>query len=161
MKSQYRKSIAFTGDRTKVFEFAIMALTSVGFRLEAQSSSSLQFTGPGMNSSRENPLTGASLISLSVQEDELTLEAELGGLKRIRQVLIMLPAGLALLFLVLFGFLFRNRGFPFILFVSILPLSPWLILTPVLSHVMQKRTHRALDTFLHNIGVAAHFKETP
>ena len=61
--------------------------------------------------------------------------------------------GLAVLFLVLFGILFHEKGLALVLAVSLGPLLPWPILLPVMAKTMKSRTVRALDSLLESMAL--------
>jgi len=107
---QYNASLPFHGDSDKVFDLAISALAALGFRLTGRTAQSATLVGPAMNSSRQNPLVGASELDLRLTDERLPLKAELGGAERmmkfVRTFPVALNAGLGLVFLVVFGVVF-------------------------------------------------------
>ncbi len=54
---QYAASLPFCGDTAKAFGLAESALTALGFRFTDRTAYSMEWAGPGMNSSRESGLT--------------------------------------------------------------------------------------------------------
>ena len=151
---QYRESIPFAGDPAKAFDMATTILTGNGFRIVEKGEHSLAFSSPGMSSTKQNPLLGASEIRVERRVGELEIQAELGGVQRMRTFLILFPIGLALFLFVLFGILFREKGILFTAGVSVGPLLPWVVLTPLLSAVTKRRTERALTDLLANMDMA-------
>lgn len=146
---------------------ALAILTNNGFAIVERSTYSADLSGPGLNSTRQNPLLGASKIHLELRGQQLHLEAELGGVDSMRRFLMRFPfllgLGLGLLFAVVGGFAFGMQfggfGVPWAqgwtwMLVAIgggmLPVTPWLLISPVMSKAVRKRTENALTTLLQN-----------
>jgi hypothetical protein len=156
---QYATTIPFDGNTGKAFDLAGVVLTALGFRIVARDDSSLDATGPGLNSSRQNALLGASRIQVMRRSAELALEAELGGVQRLARFVTLFPVGLSLflcvLFFVLFSLLFDH-------FLWVLPVVAmtganallWLILGPLLARHFRGRTCQGIDVLLNNMAVA-------
>lgn len=62
---QYASTVPFEGDTAKAFDLANAALTSLGFRISSRSELSLELIGPGMTSTRQSPLVGASRLRIT------------------------------------------------------------------------------------------------
>jgi hypothetical protein len=147
----YRTGVEFTGDTGRAFRAATIVLLSNGFQIVEEDGSTVVYQGPGMISSRQNPLVGASRIEIARQGDRLVLAAELGGIRTMRRFLFALPVGLAALFLVVFGLTLPVPFAQAALF-SIAPLLPWIVLSPLLANWIERRTCRALDTLLAQVA---------
>src|SRR5689334_8239393 len=93
---QYSSSQPFRGDSEKAFGLAETALTALGFRLMGRTPARVELVGPGMNSSRESPLMGASRIELLSGGGKLSVEAELGGVARMSRFVTLFPICLVL-----------------------------------------------------------------
>lgn len=160
MKTPYEISKPFTGPPEELLRSFVMALTQVGFRLESQSPNSRELTGPGMMSSRQSPLLGASRIQVRVESGQVWVTAELGGVARMKRFLIILIGGLCLGMAVLFGGLaafglLRSRnGAPFQPWFILLPFLPWVVLIPWMSSLMERRSKAAIETLVHNMTVS-------
>lgn len=170
---EYSITIPFRGDAGKAFDAATTILTTNGFAITDRRQSTLEFTGPGLRSTRQNPLLGASRIRIGGGHAELSLDAELGGVAGMRRFLTIFPlamaAGFAAFFGLGMGFMFGRtfgvgfgvpfapgwRWFAFIAPIAVLPLAPWLFLSPMFARSIRSRTLRSLDTLLSNISVAA------
>jgi hypothetical protein len=156
---EYASAVAFEGDTAKAFDLAAAALTSLGFRIVARDSSSLDLMGPGMTNTRQSPLLGASRIRVSRSAHELWLKAELGGAERMKRFLTLFPVGLSLflcvLFFVLFSFVFDHRAWvvPVVAVTGANALL-WLLLAPLLARQVHARTCRGLDALLNNTAGA-------
>lgn len=148
-------------------------LTTNGFAVSEKNSLAIEFRGPGMNSTRQNPILGATRIRISTDTDRLVLDAELGGVERMKRFLTVFPASMAVGFAIFFGIgmgIWSGQifgvgfGVPFlqgwhwtlaIVPIAVLPLCPWLILSPMMTRALAAKTSRALDTLLTNIEAAA------
>jgi hypothetical protein len=155
----YASTVPFDGNTAKAFDLASTALTSLGFRIVTRDDASLDLAGPGMNSTRQSPLLGASRIRVTRGPRELALGADLGGVQWMTRFATFFPVGLSLClgvgFLVLFGLLFGPGAW-------ILVVGPvtgvnallWLVLGPVLGRRLRARTCQGIDALLNNMAVA-------
>src|SRR5262245_24613833 len=103
---QYGKNVPFHGNADRALEAAISPLTSLGFRIVEQSPTAIELTGPGMNSSRESGLMGATRIRVVARSHELALDAELGGVERLSRFVRLFPVALSLGLFVGLGLIF-------------------------------------------------------
>jgi hypothetical protein len=151
-----------------VLQAVLVKLTNNGFAIVKRDGKSVELTGPGLNSTRQNPLLGASRIRLELHGHELSLDAELGGVETMRRFLMrfpfMLGLGLGLFFGVVGGIAFGRQfgvgfgvpwaqGLTWMLLAiggSMLPVTPWLFLSPMMSKMMRTRTQNALTTLVTN-----------
>jgi hypothetical protein len=151
----HTQSLDFRGDPAPAFALATATLTASGFRLVAQTARSLEFAGAGMNSTRGNPLLGASQITLTADAGRIELQAELGGVRRMRRFLVVLLLGLSLLDVVVFGLQFHvfqgAPNWPKLLLVTAGPIAPWIVLGPLLVRLIRRRTIKALHPLLFNM----------
>jgi hypothetical protein len=153
---QYTAAMPFRGDAGKAFALAVSALTSIGFRLTDRTAASLEMLGPGMNSSRQSPLVGASRVRVEAASGELRLDADLGGVQRMSRFVTLFPPALWLslgvVFVVLFSVSFGLGAWiiPVVAIPAGLALL-WLVLGPLLTRGIRARTCRALDTLLANM----------
>jgi len=151
-----------------VLQAALTTLTNNGFAIVNRDEKSADLTGPGLNSMRQHPLLGASKIHLELQGQQLRLNAELGGVDSMRRFLMRFPfilgLALGLLFGVVGGFTFGRQfgvgfgvpwaqGWTWLLVAvggAMLPVSPWLFLSPLMSRRIRTRTQNALVTLVQN-----------
>ena len=151
-----------------VLQSALITLTNNGFAIVNRDANSAELTGPGLNSTKQNPLLGASRIRLKREGEELRLDAELGGVDSMRRFLMRFPLILGVAFGLLFGvvggFAFGRQfgvgfgvpwaqGWKWLLVAiggAVLPLSPWLFLSPMMSNMIRTRTQNALATLVRN-----------
>jgi hypothetical protein len=150
---------------------ALATLTSNGFAITRRDATSATLTGPGLNSSRQNPLLGASRIDLRIDNKLLQVNAELGGIDTMRRFLMWFPfllgLGLGLVFVVIGGVVGQQSGLGFgvpgaqgwrwaltAMVCAILSVAPWLVLSPVMARMFRNRTQRALETLVNNATFA-------
>lgn len=156
---QYTSSLPFSGSIDKAFRLAESALTGIGFRITERTAGSLEMVGPGMNSSRESALVGASRIHIRDGRGEIAVEADLGGVERMSRFVTLFPLGLCLTMFILFGALSGPEN-------SIVTVAAatggiallWLLLGPLMARWIRARTCRGLDALLANmvaVGEAA------
>lgn len=168
MVSDYTTTASFAGPAEPVLAAALATLTGSGFRIVDRTATGAVLTGPGLNSTRENPLLGASRVELAVEGATLRVRADLGGVASMRRLLVWLPLGLGLglglLFTVVGGLGFGRQsgvgfGVPWApggwwwvpgMAAGLLPVSPWVVLTPLMIRMVRRRTQRALDVLASN-----------
>lgn len=161
------------GTSSGVLEFAISTLTNNGFAITHRDAKSVSLTGPGLNSTRQNPILGASKITLRLRENTIAADAELGGVDRMRRFLMRFPfllgLGLGLFFCVGGGVLFGQQfgagfgmpgaqGWKWVLLTvggAMLPVAPWLILSPIMANSIRRRTESAIETLVRNAAFSA------
>lgn len=166
--SKYSTSVSIQEVTGDVLQVALAILANSGFKIVNRDSHSASLTGPGLNNTRQNPLLGATLIQIVVDDDRMKLNAELGGVDSMSRFLtrfpFMLGLGLAVLFGVGGGFLFGRafgvgfgvpwaQGWTWMLFattIAVVPVAPWLFLTPMIARSIRKRTQHALSTLANN-----------
>jgi hypothetical protein len=156
-----------------VLESAIATLTHHGFSISHRDAKSACLVGPGMTSTRQNPLLGASKITLLLRHNTIDADAELGGVDGMQKFLMWFPwllgIGLGLLLGVGGGILFGQQfgvgfgvpwanGWQWIAFafgVAILPVAPWLFLSPIVARRIRQRTQAAIETLVRNAALSA------
>ncbi len=145
----YHQTLPFRGDPARAIETARITLATHSFRIESRTDTELSARGPGMYSSRQNPLVGVSRLAVSVRSGEIHLEAELGGSRFMTRFLYLFPFGIALIISTVFLIVPMPR---FALAIPWLAVSPWFILSPLMAGWIRKRTLAAIDTLLHNMA---------
>lgn len=89
-----------------------------------------------------------------IRNSAIEVSAVLGGVQWLRNFLRIMPLGMAVLFLIVFGGLsifvpvFRKW---WVYLIPIAALSPWIILAPVLGRSMERRTTAAIDDLVSNM----------
>lgn len=173
MMIHYGTQAMLTVSRQEAVRFATVILCQNGFKIERQNTNGIVLSGPGLQSTRQNPLLGASQVELSAERTTLALEAELGGVDSMRRFLIVLPLALGMVFFSLsivtggvvvavnFGQAKQMLADPGHWWLWLMPLwpvwpiAPWMVLGPLMSRWMRSRTERALETLVHNAACAS------
>src|ERR671933_179140 len=125
---EYAKTVPFTGRSAKALDIARSTLLPLGFQVVSSSDHELRATGPGINSTRENPLKGISEAAIVVRPSAIEMQAALGGVRKMKLFLTFFPLGMALLFLIVFGTLalsvpvFRHW---WVFLIPLTALAPW------------------------------------
>lgn len=166
--SIFSTSAIVTKPSEDVLQAALTILTNNGFAIVNRDKNSAELIGPGLNSTKQNPLLGASKIQLKLRRQQLCLDAELGGVDSMRRFLMRFPfilgLGLGLFFGVVGGFVFGRQfgvgfGVPWAQGLTwmcvaiggaVLPVTPWLFLSPIMSNRIRTRTQNALATLVQN-----------
>lgn len=145
----YEKTLRFQGDRAAVLEAARNAFLHQGFRLVTDESGGFEVAGPGMSSTRELPLTGVSKARVRVGEADISIQAELGSLRKMQYFAVLFPPSLVLVLTAVFFFLLPH-GELFAKTTAPALLLTWSIIGPIMALRMRKRTVSALDSLLKN-----------
>ena len=155
---EYAKTVPFTGRAAKAIDIARLTLLPLGFQVVSSSDYELRATGPGLNSTRENPLKGISEAAIIVRSSAIEMKAALGGVRKMKMFLTLFPLGMALLFLIVFGVLslsvpaFRHW---WVFLIPLAALAPWLFISPMMIRMIERRTNQAIDTLLSNMVTLA------
>jgi len=157
----FESSCPLEGEGSRVLDLALHVLVSNGFKLVRQDGDTIEFEGDGMHSTKQSPVLGASRIRIAVDGRQARLSAMFGGVRRMQRMMIFLPLGLGIFLTVLFLALFHEMGIGLVLLISLAPVAPWLVLTPLLNRWIRRRTEAALDTLLSNLVLAAAGKARP
>jgi hypothetical protein len=150
----YEKMVPFDGNLSKAIEAARNAFIQHNFQIVHDSDLEVELTGPGMLSSRQNPLVGISRIRIRGSSGNLSLEADFEGIRKLIKFLTFFIIGMAVFFVVLFGILFSRQGQPVtkIILISLAPFIPWPVIIPLMAIWMKSRTSKALDILVNNMA---------
>ena len=129
--ADYRKTVEFSGDPGRALSAGRSILMPLGYEIKPLSQTSFEAFGPGMMSSRQNAILGASYLRIVCEGRTLSMNAELGGIKRMKSFLMIFLSSMALLFMILFGALFWKKA-PYVVFIAVAPFLPWVFLLPVI-----------------------------
>lgn len=146
--STYERTITVPIQPDAVLQEARQALGHHNFRIVMSSPLMIEAAGPGLNSTKENPILGASWIRLTVSPNGIFAEAELNALHRLQAFVLYFPLGLGVSLALLFAAIFRDWYPPLI---AMLTVTPWIFISPTMNQWMERRTCAALDTFLANL----------
>jgi hypothetical protein len=152
--THYYRRIPFEGNTGKAQKMFINALVPHGFKVDETHVTGCELSGPGMRSSRQNPLCGISHIAMQISDTEIAVAAIYGGILKLQKWLICFLCSMALFFVILFAILFRNRE-SYSVFIALAPFLPWPVLIPVLIKVFKTRTTQSLDVLLENMVALA------
>lgn len=148
----YHTSASVTGDPSQFMNVALSTLTMAGFRVSSRSEHNLTLKGPGWNSTHESGLTGASAIHLAWGSGRLELNAELGGVDRMKCFLLLFPIGiLAVVFVAVASAAGLTSAAALTTGGNLLL---WMAVVPLMIHWQRRRTCRALDALLVNSAAA-------
>ncbi|HUQ30681.1 MAG TPA: hypothetical protein VM095_01120, partial [Pyrinomonadaceae bacterium] len=144
---EYSKSVPFAGQGARALDVARSTFVGQGFQIAASSDYELRVVGPGMNSTREDPLKGVSEASLVIRASTIEIKAALGGAQKMKTFLRLFPLGMGLLFLIAFGTLaafLPNFRHWWVFLIPVLALSPWLFLAPMIARSIENKTKQAV-----------------
>jgi Flp pilus assembly protein TadB len=144
----YETSIPYSKDPQDALAFARSILAQTGFRIVSLENRCLEALGPGLQSTRQNALRGASRVRILIYDETIHLSAELGGVIWMRNFLYLFPPLLGVFLIAVFALLgLPGRAF----WIVLAALSPWLVLSPLISRAVKRSTLEALDTLLQNL----------
>ena len=107
-----------------VLDFLLNVFVHHGFAIVQRSPAGYELKGPGMTSSRQSPLLGVSRITCFDDNGLLQLRAEFDAIRKLRKLIILFLAGLALFFVSFFAILFRDRE-AYHYWLPLAPFLPW------------------------------------
>lgn len=153
----YTKSVCFEGDTAKAFDLAASALTGLGFRISSRDASSLELAGPGMTGTRQSALLGATRLQIARGAHDLSIQAELGGVRTMTRFVTLFPLALSLSLCLILGALFSaafdHRGWVWpVLGGTGANALVWLFLGPWMARHIRNRTCRAIDALLDSMA---------
>ncbi|HVZ39575.1 MAG TPA: hypothetical protein VHI13_09885 [Candidatus Kapabacteria bacterium] len=159
----FQGSLPFAGSASHVLDLAAMALSANGFRVAERSATSAEFAGPGMRSTNQNPILGASRIMITCSADTIGVAAELGAMARMQRFARVFPpvllggigTVLSVIFLIVFGASHWRVWLLAVLLVVAVQGAIWAVVGPLLARRIESRVRASLDMFLRNIATAA------
>jgi hypothetical protein len=173
MLDRFEVEVRELEDTERTFSNAVLVLEAVGFKILSCDKQHAELQGPGMSSTKQNPLLGATAIQLRCSRNTIKLDARLGGVATMERFLKWFPLGLGItlgtLFAFVGGFGFGKAfGIPFgvpwaqglnwILVaytLALLPITPWFFISPWMIGIIRQRTTESLKTLLHNAVLKA------
>lgn len=148
----YIASRNFSGKTQAAISSIETTLLPNNFKVTKATPTAIELKGPGLRSSKENPIRGASEIKIEVRNGKLHLEAALCGIRFLAIFIVAFPlllmGVLSFLPVILAGGDFGEFN-PAILLI----MSPWVFISPMAIVWMRKRAIRALDDMLDNAVV--------
>jgi hypothetical protein len=149
----YNGKIPIHGDGRKLLEKAQSIFIQEGYTVSPISGHRFEASGGHPLQKNHSPIHGVSRAVFMVSPGTLTVEAELGGVRKIRNfLLIFLPSlGTFLAVTASLAEDFSDQPPYMPLAIAFVPLAPWVVLLPVLVYVYRRRAIRALDSMLQNL----------
>jgi ABC-type sugar transport system permease subunit len=151
----YEKSVSFYGNAKKAFEVARNTFLPLGFTIVENTDEYMELTGPKIPYTEgQNPLADFSRVSISAENNELTIEAELRDVRKSIKFLIgfFIIIGTAVFLAALFAVVFRNNP-KFSPFYLLLVFAPWPVVLPMMGRLMKSRVSKSLDALLNNMTI--------
>lgn len=139
-------SVSFSGDPATAIEVARTALLGQGFEIVDYGRSEVRATGPGISSTEQPALCGVSEITFRISTSAIVVRARLGGVRTMKLFLSFFPPLLGLVLIVVFA----ASGLPF-LWAPLLAVAPWLVLSPIISSWMERRTTKAVERLVRSM----------
>jgi hypothetical protein len=142
----YEKSVPFNGNVSKAFEVARSTLLPHGFEIVENDDNYMELIVPNtLLANNYSPFIAFSRISISAENNELTIQAEMrGGLKVFKVVLILIVIIVASVFIYLAITSKKvDKAFPSI------------FLTFILAFIIsaKSKTYTLLDSLLNNMAI--------
>lgn len=143
----YKDTIPLHGQAETALQLAWATLLALGFDVHKPAKYELTAKGPGMRSTRQPALLGVSRLKLSIHQQSLMVEYQLGGLDFLKKFIYVFPPALALLLALVFSVVGLEVDW-----VHFSWLLPWPLLAPWLFRVQKQRSLRAVEELLHAIA---------
>lgn len=166
MPPSHHSEATLKRDPDAALSAATRVLTDLGFHLDEKASGRVRLSGPGLRSTRQNPLLGASEVLLRESPGKLSCQTDMGAVGKLARFATVFPLalgfGIGLLLagvqsvLLIWnlnaapGMLGGWKGPLFLLSMALLPVLPWIFLGPWIGRRMHRRTALAFDTLVHN-----------
>lgn len=173
MPDRFEAEVRAVDNAERTFTQAITVLEAAGFKILSCDRQRAHLRGPGLNSTKQNPLLGATDIQVYRDNDHIKLQATLGGVATMEHFLKWFPLalglGLGTLFSLVGGIGFGQAfGIPFgvpwaqgiqwllvAYTLAFLPIAPWFFISPWMIRMIRTRTQQALQSLLHNAVMKA------
>ena len=149
MLPTYERSIRHDGDPPAVLDAARDVFVHAGFQLTANAPDYFEVAGPGMHSTKQDPLLGVSWARVMVGGADIQLRAELGNLRKIQYFAIIFPIALVVVLCVALGLTVPN-GEMFVRYAAPAMLLQFFVIGLFMAWWMRRRTERAIDVALNN-----------
>ena len=138
-----------TGNARDAMDVARTTLLALGFEILSETETELCARGPGMNSSREPALVGASELELRVTPSHVDARATLGGVATMKAFLYLFPPGLALSLALVFALCGIGSWW-----ICLFSVAPWLFFSPWIASAIERRTASAVDRLVRGMAGA-------
>lgn len=148
-------AVAVDGDVKESLDRAVTNLTTNGFVIEERRPELVSLSGPGLRSTNQNPVLGASNVEIRSGIAELSMSAELGALRSLNRFVTWFPPPLTLLIvlpwavLVPLGVVPKGALWPVAIVVGV-QLPVWALIGFWIRRSLRRRTVKALDSVVRN-----------
>lgn len=140
----------YSGDHVAILDRAVDQLATIEFVLVEKSETSRTLAGPGMHSTKQPALVGASDIEIAREGGEMVIRADLGGVRAMSRFVWIFPPCLCLFVAATIALSNGEVDWTWML----LPALPWVVIAPLMSRMIERRTRRALDGWLQTLVAA-------
>jgi len=146
---EYKTSVPFAGSADAAIDIARSQFIVHGFKVNQSGPAEITVTGPGMQSTNQNPILGVTQAKISITSGHISVCAELGGVKFMQRFIYIFPPALcAFLGFTMAFFPNTPKHSPLIV---IAVAAPWLVISPLMAKMIKTRTTKAVDTLVHNM----------
>ena len=145
---RYTTTRAYSGATVDALRVIEETLLPNGFHIVKSDASRLELRGPGMWSSKENPIRGATVVSVEARDSVLHLDTSLGGVARLARFACVFP--IVLWFVLGLMSATKAEAGGLLTTKSLYWIGIWLVVGPALAFWIRRRTIGALDTMLLN-----------
>lgn len=146
----YQCEVVHAGDPSQALDLARQVLLGQGFEITDDARNTLRAVGPGLLSTTQAAVLGASEIALRADGGRLVVQAQLGAARRMQRFVCLFPAALGLALVLAFALLGKPRPW-----LALGAAAPWVVVGPLMARWIERRTRRGLDALVHGIGGAA------
>ena len=156
----YECSTPLTGDAQAALDHGRNILASLGFRVSRKSDGELEAIGPGLNSSNQPPLLGATELTLAVSASTVTAKATLGGVRRLTLFVCIFPPALVICLLGVFAIIGAAKGKPPLPWPELSGFLVFFLMGPIMAPWILRRTRKAIDDLVYNVAQAQSWSES-
>ena len=103
-----------------------------------------------MHSTHQPPIVGVTELRLVMSSSTISAEAILGGVATMKAFVALFPPGLVLTLWVIFRLVGMQAPWQ-----VLLAGAPWIVLAPLISSMMERRTTRAVEVLVRGMAQAA------
>ena len=158
MDLSYERTEHFDGDAAKAIEIARNTFLPNGFEILESDETHLEAVKDSLDLFFKNrilnPIEVISKICISANDKEITLRAELGGIKKLILYYVKFMILMLSVFLVVFGvLLFVNNEHSILLiaFICIITITPFALVTPAAAIWFKAKAIETLDILMNNM----------
>lgn len=152
---RYETNVPFRGDTDKAMKLAADAITASNLKIESFGGNQVRFGGGRLCNNHENPLRGISTGEITIAGGNISFKGELGAVQKFFKFMALFLAGMALVLVLLFGFVLRDRVGTHAAYIAPTPFAPWIVILPIIMRKMRRQTQRAIDNLLNNMAQVA------